>query len=92
MSPDINTTWLGMVGPGVQQLGVDSNVWSDHTDIRPTMMTLLGLKDDYSHDGRVLAEVPRQLRTAICSTDEYQLCRTRPALQAMDACVGHIWL
>ena len=56
VSPDINTTWLGMVGPGVQQLGVDNSVWSDHTDIRPTMLELLGLKDDYSHDGRVLFE------------------------------------
>ena len=57
VSPDINTTWLGMVGPGVQRMGVNSSVWSDHTDIRPTMMLLLGLKDDYSHDGRVLFEV-----------------------------------
>ena len=57
VSPDINTTWLGMVGPGVQRMGVNSSVWSDHTDIRPTMMELLGLKDDYSHDGRVLFEV-----------------------------------
>jgi hypothetical protein len=57
VSPDINTTWLGMVGPGVQHIGVNSSVWSDHTDIRPTMMELLGLKDDYSHDGRVLFEV-----------------------------------
>ena len=57
VAPDINTTWLGMVGPGVQHLGVDGNVWSDHTDTRPTMMELLNLKDDYSHDGRVLYEV-----------------------------------
>ena len=57
VAPDINTTWLGMVGPGVQHMGVNSSVWSDHTDIRPTMMLLLGLKDDYSHDGRVLFEV-----------------------------------
>ncbi|HLQ30908.1 MAG TPA: hypothetical protein VK140_16860 [Ktedonobacteraceae bacterium] len=57
VSPDINTTWLGIVGPGVSQQGVVNSVWSDHTDIRPTMMELLGLKDDYSHDGRVLFEV-----------------------------------
>jgi hypothetical protein len=54
--PDIVTTWLGMVGPGVAQQGVDSTTWSDHTDIRPTILALLGLKDDYSHDGRVLLE------------------------------------
>ncbi len=57
VSPDINTTWLAMVGPGVQHLGVDGNVWSDHTDTRPTMMQILGLKDDYSHDGRTLFEI-----------------------------------
>ena len=57
VSPDINTTWLGMVGPGVKHLGVDNTVWSDHTDTRPTMMELLGLHDDYQHDGRVLFEI-----------------------------------
>ena len=31
-------------------------MFSDHTDVRPTMLALLGLKDDYVHDGRVLAE------------------------------------
>ncbi len=51
---DITTTWLGMVGPGIRHLGVTNAVWSDHTDIRPTMMTLLHLRDDYAHDGRVL--------------------------------------
>ena len=56
VSPDVNTTWLGMVGPGVRHIGVDSETWSDHTDIRPTMLALLGLKDDYAHDGRVLFE------------------------------------
>ena len=54
VSPDINTTWLGMVGPGIRHLGVTDEVWSDHTDTRPTMLGLLRLKDDYTHDGRVL--------------------------------------
>jgi hypothetical protein len=57
VSPDINTTWLAMVGPGVKHLGVDHSVWSDHADTRPTMMELLGLRDDYQHEGRVLFEV-----------------------------------
>ena len=43
-------------GPGVTNLGIDNTTWSDHTDIRPTLMVLLGLKDDYSHDGRALTE------------------------------------
>jgi hypothetical protein len=45
-----------MVGPGVQRLGRDDAVFSDHTDVRPTMLALLGLKDSYVHDGRVLSE------------------------------------
>jgi hypothetical protein len=57
VAPDINTTWLGMVGPGVQHQGVNNTLWSDHTDVQPTMMALLGLHDDYQVDGRVLAEI-----------------------------------
>lgn len=53
---DVTTTWLGMVGPGVANLGIDGTSWSDHADIRPTLMVLLGLKDDYAHDGRALTE------------------------------------
>jgi hypothetical protein len=56
VNPEITTTWLGMVGPGIEPVGIDTTTWSDHTDIRPTMMMLLGLKDDYSHDGRALTE------------------------------------
>ena len=47
---------MGLVGPGVQQSGIDSTTWTDHTNVRPTMLELLGLKDDYEHDGRVLIE------------------------------------
>jgi len=56
VQPEIVTTWLGMVGPGVRDDGVDGTTWSDHTDIRPTILLLAGLKDDYGHDGRVLSE------------------------------------
>jgi hypothetical protein len=57
VAPQINTTWLGLAGPGVVNKGVDNSTWSDHTDIQPTMLALLGLKDDYVPDGRVLSEV-----------------------------------
>ena len=53
---DITRTWFAMVGPGVQRLGRHDAVFSDHTDVRPTMLALLGLKDSYMHDGRVLSE------------------------------------
>ena len=52
----ITRTWVAMVGPGVKKLGRDDAVFTDHTDVRPTMLALVGLKDDYVHDGRVVAE------------------------------------
>jgi hypothetical protein len=55
IDPEIATTWLGMVGPGVRQAGED-HTWADHTDTRPTMLSLLGLGDTYVHDGRVLID------------------------------------
>ena len=79
---EINTNWLGMVGPGVANLGLDgtdanagpnsagpdsgqvtvpdsgtTGTWVDETDIRPTIMYLLGLTDDYVHDGRVISQI-----------------------------------
>ena len=53
---EITKTWLGMVGSGVRKLGEFGEIFSDHTDIRPTILSLAGLKDDYTHDGRVLFE------------------------------------
>jgi hypothetical protein len=81
-APEIDNTWLGIVGPGVANKGVDGftaaqgpssadgsnsnpqpvtsvgnpGTWADHTDIRPTILALTGLKDDYIDDGRVLVE------------------------------------
>jgi hypothetical protein len=54
---EIATTWVGYVGQGVEDSGIDSKTWSDHTDVRPTILNLVGLKDDYVHDGRVVSEV-----------------------------------
>jgi hypothetical protein len=31
--------------------------WTDETDIRPTIMYLTGLRDDYEHDGRVITQI-----------------------------------
>jgi hypothetical protein len=55
--PEITNTWLGMAGPGVENVGVTGDFYSDHTDIRPTLLSLAGLTDDYAHDGRVLIEI-----------------------------------
>ena len=51
IQPQIATTWQGWVGPGIAHLGQTSRIWTDHTDARPTLMTLLGLRDDYTWDG-----------------------------------------
>jgi len=56
IQPEIATNWLGMVGPGVKKLGIDSTTWTDHTNVRSTTLALAGLRDDYVNDGRVLIE------------------------------------
>jgi hypothetical protein len=50
-------------------MGQDNTTWLDHTDLRPTILRLVGLSDDYAHDGRVIIEplygwaVPIQVQT-----------------------------
>jgi hypothetical protein len=57
---EIASTWAGYVGPGIKNLGDDNNVWTDHTDHRPTVLTLLGLRDDYNTDGRAVTEIANE--------------------------------
>ncbi len=93
VSPDINTTWLGIVGPGIRAQGVNSSVWSDHTDIRPTMMELLGLKDDYSHDGRVLFEVMKDSALPeVIRQNRDAFTQLAQVYKQIDACVGQLGL
>jgi hypothetical protein len=56
---EIGNTWAGLVGPGVADRGLDAQTWTDHTNLRPTILALTGLTDDYAHDGRVLVEALR---------------------------------
>src|SRR6266516_2816431 len=48
-------------GPNSGQVTVPDSgttgTWIDETDLRPTLMYLTGLKDDYEHDGRVITEL-----------------------------------
>jgi hypothetical protein len=73
---DIGRTWLGMAGPGVKELGQTSSVWTDHTDIQPTMLALAGLSDDYVPDGRVITQfvnghaLPHEMRAHLGSLTE----------------------
>lgn len=59
-NPEIANTWIGMVGPDIQNLGQTNGLWTDHTDVRPTMLAATGLTDDYAHDGNVVAPVLSQ--------------------------------
>ncbi len=59
-SNDIGQTWLGVVGPGVRDDGIDDRTWTDHTDIVPTMDALTGLHPDYTPDGRVITQALNQ--------------------------------
>jgi hypothetical protein len=65
---EIANTWVGFVGPGVRSRGVDDNTWSDHTDVRPTILTLARLQDPYAHDGRVLVEALENWATPPATT------------------------
>jgi hypothetical protein len=56
IASEIQKTWFGIVGPGVANRGVDSTTWTDHVDYRPTILALAGIKDSYTHDGRVMIE------------------------------------
>jgi hypothetical protein len=65
---EIGNTWVGFVGPNVAAKGVDSSTWTDHTNLRPTILSLVGLKDDYVDDGHLivqaLSKVPASLSGA----------------------------
>ncbi len=70
-NPVIGNTWFGMVGPNIRHLGQTADVWTDHADLRPTMLEALGLTSSYANDGRVVTQVldpsalPSAMRTAL---------------------------
>jgi hypothetical protein len=59
IQPEIGRTFIGIAGPGVRNLGITrpGDFFTDHVDVRPTMLLLTGLMDDYQHDGRVILEL-----------------------------------
>ena len=82
---------LGLDGPaagqGPSSAGPDSGQitvaqqhlpgpWVDETDIRPTLMYLTGLRDDYEHDGRVITQILAAPDRALSD----------PAVTALGAC------
>jgi hypothetical protein len=92
-SPNIDITWVGMVGPGVAVGGIDGpkpaegnqahdpestntvpeasiGTWVEETDIRPTMLFLTGLEDDYLNDGHVITQALKTVPKALEATAE----------------------
>jgi hypothetical protein len=93
VAPEINTLWLGMAGPGVSTVGIDNTTWSDHTDIRPTMLLLTRLQDDYSHDGRALIEdLQSQALPKSVSANSSTFLKLAQALKQINAPVGQLGL
>jgi len=94
----IANTWAGMVGPGVRKGGIDSSTWTDHANWRPTALMLLGLKDDYGHDGPVVTEaveksaLPNELfehsKTTTALRDVYEQLNAPFGQFAMDTLVA----
>jgi hypothetical protein len=91
-SPNIDVTWVGFAGKGVEVGGVDGpqpdqgnqpsdpesthtvpqasqvGTWVEETDIRPTMLYLLGLRDDYRSDGHVITQAVQHITRALAAT------------------------
>jgi hypothetical protein len=90
---DIVRTWLGIVGPGVRPEGITDKLFTDHTDVRPTVLSLAGLNDDYSHDGRVIFEVlDRHTLPSHLLEQEELLHRLAVAYKNINAPVGPLGL
>ena len=53
-----------------------TGTWVDETDIRPTLMFLTGLKDDYIQDGRVISEILADPNSALSA----------PGVEGLGAC------
>jgi hypothetical protein len=87
VQPQITHTWAAMVGPDVARLGATTSLWSDHADIQPTLMALLGLRDDYVPEGRVLTEImPRSDQPPASRPSDYR--ELAEVYKQIDAPVG----
>jgi hypothetical protein len=77
----------------VKNSGISNAVWSDHTDIRPTLLTLVGLKDDYDSQGRVLVEdlLPSALPDGINDSGD-EFAKLAAAYKRINAPVGELGL
>ena len=89
----ITHTWLAMVGPGVRHLGRTADFFTDHTDVRPTILSLAHLKDDYAHDGRVVFEILKDESLPDALRDDKDLLsRLASAYKQINAPLGKLGL
>jgi len=93
VQPEIAKNWLGLVGPGIKHHGIDASTWTDHTNVRPTIMVLAGLKDSYVNDGRVLIEAlnPRAVARSLRAHRE-TLLRLGAVYEQVNASFGQFGL
>ncbi len=93
VAPDIDTNWVAFAGPGVANRGVDPTTWADETDVRPTLMALVGLDDDYAHAGRVLVEDLQAAALPPAMRAHHQtILRLAAVYKRLDADVGQFGL
>jgi hypothetical protein len=91
IQPEIATTWLGFVGPGVRVNGIDGQTWTDHADVRPTILSALRLKDSYQDDGRVILEVLNGNAVSLAlSVHRGSLVKLGAAFKQLDAPFGSL--
>jgi hypothetical protein len=86
---EITHNWAAVVGPGVKNDPDGTDTFTDHTDLRPTLLSLVGLEDDYDHDGRAIFEImthdaiPAEIREHLETAE-----RMAHLLKAINAPVG----
>lgn len=77
--PDITDIWLAFVGPGVRPGALD--VYTDHTDVVPTIRALLGLPASTEYDGVAITPAFKAQTSA-------DLLRLRAAFKDVNAPFG----
>ena len=87
--PDVNNTWAAIAGPGVAHKGIDERTFVDHTDLRPTITTLLCLNDTYRYEGRaVLEDLEDAALTPSAREERSRLTELGRVLKQINAPVG----
>jgi hypothetical protein len=90
---EITHNWAAVAGPGVKHVEDGLQTFTDHTDLRPTLLSLVGLEDDYDHDGRAIFELmthdalPKEIREHLETAE-----RMASLLKAINAPVGPLGL